>query len=393
MSFNSTSTSTITPSSISGAASAGNSFNPMDIMKKMDEDFVAVMVFIFIIIVVICMIFYFIYLSRLQSNECSYMNDLYGSMSSYIHSIPSGNPDFSGNLNDYYIKTAYNACSGGSYKNDYVDICHLKALLKQGVRGLDFEVYSVDNQPVVATSTMDDFYIKETFNTVSFNDVMTTLVNYGLASGTCPNYTDPLIIHLRIKSNNQDMYKNLAKLLKSYSSHLLGKEYSYENYGHNFGRVPLSELYGKISIIVDRNNTSFLNCKEFMEYVNMTSNSIFMRGLNFYDVQYSPDIKELQDFNRKNMTIVYPDTGPNPPNPNGIIAREAGCQMVAMRYQYVDTYLEENALFFDRGGCAFQLKPLRLRYQPVIIPDPVPQAPQLSYATRTASADYYTFNS
>ena len=39
-----------------------------------------------------------------------------------------------------YIKTAYNCCSGGNYKNDYVDLCVLKNILKQGVRGLDFEI-------------------------------------------------------------------------------------------------------------------------------------------------------------------------------------------------------------------------------------------------------------
>ena len=52
-------------------------------------------------------------------------------------------------LYDYYIKTAYNACAGGSYKNDFVNICNLKAILKQGVRCLDFEIYSVDDKPPV----------------------------------------------------------------------------------------------------------------------------------------------------------------------------------------------------------------------------------------------------
>ena len=37
-----------------------------------------------------------------------------------------------------------------------------------------------------------------------------TINNYAFAGGTCPNPTDPLIIHLRIKSNNQDVYKKLA---------------------------------------------------------------------------------------------------------------------------------------------------------------------------------------
>jgi hypothetical protein len=88
---------------------------------------------------------------------------------------------------DYYIKTAYNACSGGAYRNSYVDISHLKTVIKQGVRCLDFEIYSIDNQPVVATSTSNDFFVKETFNYVPFggeNGVMDTINNHAFASGT-----------------------------------------------------------------------------------------------------------------------------------------------------------------------------------------------------------------
>ena len=53
---------------------------------------------------------------------------------------------------------------------------------------------------------------------------------------------------------------------------------------------------------------------------------------------------------------------------------------------------EENALFFDGVGYAFALKPAKLRYTTVTIPDPTPQNPQLSYATRNATTDYYNFN-
>jgi len=33
-----------------------------------------------------------------------------------------------------------------------------------------------------------------------------------------------------------------------------------------------------------------------------------------------------------------------------------------------------------------------LRYIPVTVPTPTPQKPELSYATRTVSSDYYKFN-
>lgn len=209
---------------------------------------------------------------------------------------------------------------------------------------------------------------------------------------TAPNFGDPIIIHLRIKSNNQKMYTNLAKIFQSYESIMLGKEYSFETLGKNLGAVPLVTFMKKVILVVDKINNAYLENEEFLEYVNMTSNSIFMRAYNFYGVKNNPDINELTDFNRRGMTIVFSDSGINPVNSSGILCREAGCQMVAMRYQYADNFLAENNLFFDRCGYAFCLKPERLRYVPVTIPDPVPQKAEYSYATRNASTDYYNFN-
>jgi len=366
--------------------------NPLNGIKNMKEDFVSNIILGFILLLVIMMIVYIIYLTRLQSSECSYINNLYGDLNGNLRSINSSDPDCSGNLNEYYVKTAYNSCSGGSYKNDVVDICNLKAVIKQGVRGLDFEIYSIDNQPVVATSTSDNYYIKETYNSVSFSDVMNIIQNYAFSGSTSPNPTDPILIHLRFMSNNQSMYSNLANIFKSYDTILLGKEYSYETSGHNLGGEPLLNFMNKVILIFDRTNTSFLENKDLMEYVNMTSNSIFMRAYSYYDVKNNPDLEELREYNKRNMTIVFPDSGSNPVNPNGILSRDAGCQMVAMRYQYVDNFLIQNTTFFDNCGYAFCLKPEDLRYKPVTIEEPTQQDPALSYATRNVTTDFYSFD-
>jgi hypothetical protein len=365
--------------------------NFISTIQNLDEDFQVYIISIFAMIILIIFIVYMIYLSRLQKSEVNYMNSLYPSVDGNIRSITSSDPDCSGNLFDYYIKTAYNACSGGSYKNDFVNIGNLKAVIKQGVRCLDFEIYSVDNKPVVATSTTDNYHIKETFNSVSFSSVMDTIRNYAFASGTSPNPTDPVLIHLRIKSNNQPMYDNLAKIFKANTDIMLGPSYSYEVEGKNLGNVPLLSLQNKIILIVDRSNTAFLENEKLLEYVNLTSNSIFMREYNYYNVKNNPDINELTEYNKRGMTIVLPDNGSNPSNPSGMLCRAVGCQMVAMRYQYVDNFLTENAGFFDSAGYAFSLKPIELRYQPVSVPPPTQQNPDYSYETRTATTDYYSF--
>lgn len=357
-----------------------------------NDDFIYFCILAFILVIVIIYISYLIYLSNLERRECNLMNSLYPSNSKSIKSVSPNNPDCSGNLYDYYIKTAYNACSGGSYKNDYVDICVLKSIIKEGVRCLDFEIYNINGSPVVSSSTGNNYYVKETFNHVNFSDVMKTINDYAFSSGTCPNPNDPLLIHLRIKSNNQKMYGNLANIFKSYPKLMLGKDYSYENYGKNIAAKPLTSFMNKIILIVDKSNNSFLENKLFLEYVNLTSNSVFMRAYPYYSVKNTPDINELQEFNKRCMTIVFPDNGVNPSNPSGVLCREAGCQMVAMRYQFVDTFLQENAIFFDEAGFAFALKPARLRYSQVTISPPVKQNPKYSYQTRNIKTNFYNFN-
>ena len=143
--------------------------------------------------------------------------------------------------------------------------------------------------------------------------------------------------------------------------------------------------------MVDKTNNSYMENEDLLEYINMTSSCIFMRKYDYYDVKNSPDINELQEYNKKNMSIVIPDKGSNPPNPSGILCREAGCQMIGIRYQYVDSFLAENNNFFNNCAYAFCLKPARLRYQEVTIAEPTPQKSEYSYATREASTDYYSF--
>jgi len=365
--------------------------NTMNSIMNMKEDFISYMILAFILLILIIFIIYTIYVSRLENTECNFMTNLYGSLDGKIRSINPNDSDCKFNLFDYFINTAYNACSGGSYKNDFVSLCNLKNIIKQGVRCLDFEIYSINNQPVVSTSTVDNVFVKETYNYVLFTDVMNVIQNYAYSSSTAPNFNDPIIIHLRFMSNNQQMYNNLATIFKSYESRMLGKEYSYENYGKNIGSTPLVNLMNKIVLIVDKSNTTFLENKKLLEYINLTSNSFFMRAYNYYDVKNNPDLNELREYNKSCMTIVFPDKGANPDNPSGLFCRDAGCQMVAMRYQYIDNYFEENKTFFNNCGYAFCLKPENLRFKPVVIQTPTPQNPALSYATRNVKTDYYNF--
>jgi hypothetical protein len=318
-------------------------------MAMSDETISYVIMFVAVVILVIFLVEY-VRSGGKRNAECKRMNSLYPNLNSNIVSITNDDPTCRYNLSDYYIKTAYNACSGGNYTNDYVDICNLTAVIKQGARCLDFEIFSIDDNPVVATSTSNNYRIKETYNSVSFSNVMNTINSYAFGSGTCPNYTDPLIIHLRLNSNNQKMFTNLAKIFATYSYRMLGSNYAL----NSLASAKILALKQKIILIVDKSNNAFLENNDLVEFVNMTSNSMYMRAYRFKDIKEHDT--ELLGFNRQNMTIVFPDKGSNPPNPNAKLCRDNGCQMVAMRYQTDDAAFKEDEKFFNQAGHAFALK-------------------------------------
>jgi len=326
----------------------------------------------------------------LNNSNCSKMNKLYNKFPS-IHTISLSNDDFSHNFRDYYIKTAYNCCSAGTVKNDFVNICALKDCIKQGVRCLDFEIYSVNNEPVIAVSSQNTVDVKESYNSILFANAMSIIADYAFSGSTCPNPGDPLVIHLRIMSNNKPIYDKMANTLyTTLSRRLLGKNFSYENNGKNFGKTPLKALMGKVIIIVDKANPLFSETL-LDEYVNMASNSVFMRALRFHDVKFTPDMQELIEFNKKNMSIVLPDLSPNNNNPSSVLSLNYGCQMVALSLQSFDSSLEYYNEVFELAGSAFVLKPAELRFIPVTIPTPPPPNPAYSYEKRDIKADYYAF--
>ena len=358
-------------------------------------------ILIFSIIIIALLVFGTIYYihSKLTLNKtnCINLRKIYTSKPK-LNSI-SDNPNFNKYcLRDFYIKTAYNCCCAGEFKNDFVNLCALSTCISQGARCLDFELYSIDDNPVVAASSVDDYTVKETYNYIPIGDVFSTIINEAFSSGTCPNFNDPLILHFRIMSNNCKMYNNLADIISNmheFNSKTLGKNYSYEftNEEHgskNLGAVAISNFKSKIIIVVDGTNPLYQHTK-LDEYINMASGSVFLRLMQFKDVQFTQDLT-LTDFNKRNMSVVLPNTGIDDSNPNFNIARQYGCQCIGMSFQNYDTNLEHYNEFFDGNRAAFVLKPKELRFIPLTIPKPPPQNPKLSYKTRPIKSDFYSYN-
>ncbi len=309
-------------------------------------------------------------------------------------------------IKDYYILSSYNSCNtGNSPKNNTISITSLQNVIKQGVRLLDFEIYSINNEPIVSTSTTpSNYYIKESNNYVNFSDAFETVINNAFSISSCPNPTDPIFISLRIKSTNQTMFDNLANIFKSYQStttYMLDPQYSFEYQkcsdgtnclSQNITELPIYLFNSKIIIMADRINTSILDNNNLMEFVNITTNSINCRLITNYEMKNSPDQVELQSFNKISCTIVTPDSGSNPSNPSIQMANILGIQFTAMNFSNVDSNLTECINYFNKEGYSFVLKPVNLRSVPVIIQTVDPNPPSYSFAPRTIESRYIKAN-
>ena len=106
-----------------------------------------------IVVIIIALFTWFGSLMTRESRICNTMNTLYASPDkvskgkSLESNLANGceNPKRIPTLGDFFIKTAYNCCSAGDYKNSFVSVCALKNCIRQGARCLDFEIYSIDN--------------------------------------------------------------------------------------------------------------------------------------------------------------------------------------------------------------------------------------------------------
>jgi hypothetical protein len=307
--------------------------------------------------------------------------------------ITSINPEDSQSrfkLRDYYIKAAYNAFNPDKFKNSTVSMDACLYTLARGCRFIDFEVFSVDNQPVIASSSVNSFNYKETYNHIPVSDALEVLGSYVFSGSKCPNPGDPFIIHMRMMSRNITMYDNLAKIItqsKSVARNLLGPKYGREYQTKDLGNEDLTDFRGKIILMVDGTNPVYRKTKLF-ELINMSSNTMFLSKYTYFGVKNIADPQTFKDANKKNMCLVIPDRGGRPINDGHNGPFTWGCQIATMCFQEEarDEKLKAYEDKFASVGYAFILKPADLRYVPITIAPPAPPNPKSSMEARPTEA-------
>ena len=355
----------------------------VNLMNKMKDDkklFLKIILHVVLIVLILTLIFYWSTQTVKKNAGCNAMNDLYTEFPS-ISSISSNDSAYTAPLCEYYIKSSYNSCCAGQYENDWVDMCALYNVIKQGCRVLDFEIYNIDSKPVVSVSASTNDYEKGTYNYLSFDSVMNVVADNAFSGSSCPNPGDPLILFFRIMSTDSAIYNVMADDIgESLSNYVLGEPYSYESRGQNLGSVPINELLGKVIIVVTDKSGTFRSTK-LDEYVNIAGNEVFLYVSTEHEVIYAASPDDTLEHNRLNMTICTPNLSAAPNNYNPTAVMQYGVQMPLMSFQTNDTYLQVYNNIFSTANHAFVRKPESMRYTTTSVDPPEPLSKDQQYGT------------
>lgn len=262
-------------------------------------------------------------------------------------------------ISQYVIKASYNTARSGNY----VSIDMIKQVLSRGCRFMDFEVFSINNNPMVAFSTDPTYQSIDSLNSIPLGDVLKIVGTYAFMEPS-PNTADPLFINLRIKSNQPSIYSAIAI---SIQNNIPNNRYS----GFVNKETPLSKLMGKIVIIVDKTlarDYKTLNvcpsgkndgsCPTLASVINMESGGEALRISKYSDIlnqctspPFIMDDGANADVNF--MRYIIPDNGNNK-NPSYIpFIRDYAAQVIAYGFYNNDAELISYEELFRHNKTAF----------------------------------------
>ena len=278
---------------------------------------------------------------------------------------PNINEGFDDKFLNYYVKSAYNACCGDGYKNNFVSICALDKCIMNGCRFLDFEIYSYNNDPIVASSTANSNYIKETYNSLLFSDILSTIKEKAF-NGVSTNCTyDPLILNFRVMSTNITMLIKMGDLIEEYLD-TNTQEFSLELKKDNALLTSLiSTLYKKVIIICDFNPlpTIAQNPKlaHLEKYINLKGKGLFCNTFRYNQVVAKKGTALFINETKSKFTIILPNLDNSILNFEPVTSYSSGCQAICMKHQNMDTnLLGYNQLFKENKNFSWIHKPLAL---------------------------------
>lgn len=255
-------------------------------------------------------------------------------------------------LKEYAIMSSWNSATDESQK---VTLDALDKVLRRGYRFIDLEIYSIDNKPNVSFSTQKNFDSMES-TPLLFLDVCRRIILTGFSTN---NGQDPLFLHLRIKSASPIIFEKLAEIcIHECSSRLYDGEVTKDTI--------LSELQGKLVIIVDRNYyplSETYTCKDtcktdFKSIINMYSGTPELESMSFLqklEQPTNPLQKTKTGFtNVKKVSMVIHNMGSLHVEGNGsefyALLKNYSIQIFPQKVYYRDANLNLYEDFFVNNG-------------------------------------------
>jgi hypothetical protein len=281
-----------------------------------------------------------------QNNKCDVINQLdYDEFKV---------PDISGiPIKELVFKSAYNCCCIGGMKNDYVDLCALKNCYRAGVRVLDFQIFSLNNNPVISASTVNQNEYKELYNYLSFTETMNHINYTFLNSASHPNNNQVLFLNFRVNSNNIDIYNQMAKIL---IDTFTGGSELLLTVQKDLNSFTLDELKNKIILMVDLNASPKM--KDTFVKTDLSKITLVTFGNGFKYHSLHANEASLQS--GVELSSIYPNktaySNNYDYNDKGIINQ---FNFVFMNFQKKDSYLKKYLDYFtDSSSFQHEYEPI-----------------------------------
>jgi hypothetical protein len=254
-------------------------------------------------------------------------------------------------LINYHVKSAYNCCCGDGYKNNFVALCALEKCIANGCRFLDFEIYSYNNEPIIAASTANSNYIKETYNSLLLEEVLITIKEkaFNLTSTNCAN--DPLILNFRVMSTNLAMLKKMGDLIEKYLDDADGVFTLEPRKEETLIFMQMEELYRKVIIICEFNPLPSIidtnaDLSKLKDYVNLKAKGLNCNTFRYNQIASKKGSASFIESTKTKYTIVLPNLDNSVINFDPTLSFDTGCQAICMKHQNMDNnLLGYNALF------------------------------------------------
>ena len=340
-----------------------------DMLIKMASDNKMYVILFFTFIVILVIILYVSNKLNLKDLNCSKLkNSSNSSIISISNPISTHNKYINETLNKFFIKTAYNCCCSGQFKNDYVDICALKNCASYGVRALDFQIYSLNKKPIVSASSIESTRYKEIYNSIGFYNAIHAVRKYFVDDQSNQNRKDHLFLIFRLYTINAEIYDMMAQALDQvygYASPLSNMIYTLPS-NVELANVKLSDLIQKVVIIVDTSYgdaNAFENSK-LNNYASMvTGKSItqqLYREKDLLSRVYMSNSTVSNEYISNSLTILYPDIQQNKINYDSITSGIFNnVSFIGMNFQSSDKYLLDYNNIFSKSGILYKQKTLQ----------------------------------